>query len=437
MTDVMLCNVEAEEAILGGLLIDREAIFRVADTLKAEYFSIGEYQTIYRAIAALFDQGKLVDLMTVSDYLEAREKPDGVDIRHKLFNLVERTVSATNIDQYVELIEEKYKRRQLMEASFRLSRAAQEPTLSIEQTLAAAETEILSINSDRTQEVWTVSDCLAQVMMDFENGYAPGYSSGLPDLDALIGGLVKKDLIVVASRASMGKTWFGGHLAMQVASKYKLPVVFFSAEMSKEALTKRFLASLSGINAQRLMWSGPRENEWEAVATAIGKLTEMPILIDDTPGTSLTPASMRAVLRRVQAQHGKIGLVILDYIQLLGERNAGNRAQDIGNISGHCKAIAKEFDVPFLALAQINRGVEGRNDKRPMMSDLKDSGDIEQDADLAICLYRDEYYNEESEAKGQIELIVRKQRNGALGTAKVFFTPETGTFKNIYKSENI
>lgn len=429
----MPSNIEAEEAILGGLLIDREAIFRVADTLRAEYFSIAAHQTVYRAIVALFDQGKPVDLMTVSSYLEEREKPNGADIRHKLFSVVERTVSATNIDQYVSLIEEKYKRRKLMEAALRLNRAAQEPTISIEEILSTAETEILSINSDRTQDVWTVGDCLAQVMMDFENGYAPGYSSGLPDLDNLIGGLVKKDLIVVAGRASMGKTWLGGHLAMQVASKYKLPVVFFSAEMSKEALTKRFLASLSGINAQRLMWNGPHENEWDVVSSAIGKLAEMPIIIDDTPGTSLTPASMRAVLRRVQAQHGKIGLVCLDYIQLLGERNAGNRAQDVGAIAGHCKAIAKEFDVPFVTLAQINRGVEARNDKRPMMSDLKDSGDIEQDADLAICLYRDDYYNPESADKGQIELIVRKQRNGALGTAKAFFNPETGNFRNIYK----
>lgn len=433
MSDLMPANVEAEEAILGGLLIDREAIFRVADQLKIEYFSISAHQTIYRCISTLFEQGNPVDLMTVSSFLEEREKPDGVDTRHKIASLVERTVSAVNIDRYVSLIEEKYKRRQLIEASFRINRAAQESTISIEEILSTAENEILNINSDRVQDVWIVGDCLAQVMLEFENGYAPGYSSGLPDLDNLIGGLVKKDLIVVAGRASMGKTWFGSHLALQVASKYKLPVVFFSAEMSKEALTKRFLASLSHINAQRLMWHGPRDNEWEAVAGAIGKLSEYQIIIDDTPGTSLTPASMRAVLRRVQAQYGKIGMVCLDYVQLLGERNAGNRAQDIGAIAGHCKAIAKDFDCPFVALAQINRGVEARNDKRPMMSDLKDSGDIEQDADLAIMLYRDDYYNEESDTKGQVELIVRKQRNGSLGTAKALFNPETGNFKSIYK----
>lgn len=433
MTEIMPSNVEAEEAILGGILIDREAIFRIVDTLKPEYFSITAHQLIYRAALTLFDKRECVDLLTVSNYFAERDQLELVGGLHKFHQLVDRTVSAVNIDQYAVLVEDKYKRRQLIEASYRISSAAQEPSISLEEILSAAENEILSINSDRTQEVWTVADCLAQVMLDFENGYAPGYSSGLPDLDALIGGLVKKDLIVVAGRASMGKTWLGGHLAMQVASKYKLPVVFFSAEMSKEALTKRFLASLSGINAQRLMWNGPRENEWDAVSAAIGKLAEMPIIIDDTPGTSLTPASMRAVLRRVQAQHSKIGLVVLDYIQLLGERNAGNRAQDVGAIAGHCKAIAKEFDCPFVALAQINRGVEGRNDKRPMMSDLKDSGDIEQDADLAICLYRDEYYNEETEAKGQIELIVRKQRNGALGAAKALFNPETGVFRSMYK----
>lgn len=430
----MPSNVEAEEAILGGILIDPGAIFRVADALQPEYFSVSAHQTVYSAISRIFDTGKPVDLMSVSSELERQGQLGAIGGNYKLAALVEHTVSATNIDRYAELIEEKYKRRKLIQTGLRITQAAQELTKPLEEILGNAESEILGINSDRTREIFTVGDCLTQVMMEFESGHRPGYASGLPDLDSLIGGLVKKDLIVVAGRASMGKTWFGGHLALQVASKYKLPVVFFSAEMSKEALTKRFLASLSGINAQRLMWSGPRKDEWDAVSVAMGNLSELNIIIDDTPGTSLTPASMRAVLRRVQGQYGKIGLVMLDYIQLLGERNAGNRAQDVGAIAGHCKAIAKDFDVPFVALAQINRGVEARNDKRPMMADLKDSGDIEQDADLAICLYREDYYNPETEDKGKIELIVRKQRNGALGTAKAFFNPETGVFKSTYKS---
>ncbi|TAG93113.1 MAG: replicative DNA helicase [Oscillatoriales cyanobacterium] len=434
MSDLMPTNVEAEEAILGGILIDQGAISRVSEVLTPEIFAINAHQIIYRAIAALFSQGQPTDLMTVSNWLENHDQLAKAGGRLKLVQLVDHTVSAVNIDQYAALIEDKYKRRKLIEAGCKIAQLGQELAMPLEDILASAEEQILAINSNSIQEIWSVGDCMSTVLAELESGYKPGYTSGLPDLDNLIGGLVKKDLIVVAARASMGKTWFGGHLALQIAGKHQLPVVFFSAEMSKESLVKRFLASLSGINAQRLIWNNIRSNEWdESLSDAIGKLAEMPIIIDDTPGTALTPAAMRNVLRRVQAQYGKIGLVVLDYIQLLGERNAGNRAQDVGAIAGHCKAIAKDFDVPFVALAQINRGVEARNDKRPMMSDLKDSGDIEQDADLAICLYRDDYYNPESADKGQVELIVRKQRNGSLGTTKAFFNPETGNFRSIYK----
>jgi replicative DNA helicase len=434
MSDLMPTNVEAEEAILGGILIDPEAISRVSELLTPEIFAISAHQIIYRAITALFSQGKSTDLMSVTSWLIDHDQLQKVGGQMKLAQLVDRTVSAVNIDQYAVLIEDKYKRRKLIEAGYKIAQLGQELAMPLEDILASAEEQILAINANNIQEIWSVSDCMSAVMADLDAGHKPGYTSGLPDLDNLIGGLVKKDLIIVAARASMGKTWFGGHLALQIAGKHELPVVFFSAEMSKESLVKRFLASLSGINAQRLIWNKVHDREWdECLSAAIGELIKMPIIVDDTPGTQLTPAAMRNVLRRVEAQYGKIGLVVLDYIQLLGERNAGNRAQDVGAIAGHCKAIAKDFDVPFVALAQINRGVEARNDKRPMMSDLKDSGDIEQDADLAICLYRDDYYNPESADKGQVELIVRKQRNGSLGTAKAFFNPETGNFKSIYK----
>jgi replicative DNA helicase len=432
-TSVMPTNVEAEEAILGGILIDPSAISRIAESVQSEFFAISAHQTIYRAMLGLFSQGQSTDLMTVTTWLADRNQLDRVGGQLKLAQLVDRTVSAVNIDQYAALIEDKYKRRKLIEVGNNIAQLGYKLSLPLEEALSSSEEQILGINSSSNHDIWTVADCLTMVMTEFEAGNQPGYSTGLPDLDDLIGGLIRKDLIIVAARASMGKTWLGGHLALQTASKYQLPVVFFSAEMSKEALTKRFLASLSKINAQRLIWNNIYDNEWDDLSKAIGKLSELKIIIDDTPGTALTPASMRSVLRRVQCEYGKIGLVILDYIQLLGERNAGNRAQDVGAIAGHCKAIAKDFDVPFVALAQINRGVEARNDKRPMMSDLKDSGDIEQDADLAICLYRDDYYNPETDDKGKIELIVRKQRNGSLGTAKAFFNPETGTFKSIYK----
>jgi len=430
----MPTSIEAEEAILGGILIDPTAISRVADLLKPEYFAIAAHQRIFSAAMTLLTQGHSADLMTVTNWLTDHGQLDGIGGLTKLAQLVDRTVSATNIDQYAGLVEEKYRRRKLIEAGINIAEAAGQTARDLEEIIAEAETNILSISTHiKSQEFSTLGDCLNQAWASLEAGTPPGYLTGLHDLDELIGGLPRKDLIIAAARASMGKTWFAIHLTLQIARKYGLPVVFFSAEMSREALTKRLLAQVAGVNAQRVMWNKIYEEEWERLSAAVGELSELPITIDDTPGTALTPASMRSVLRRVEREHGSPGLIILDYLQLLGERNAGNRAQDVGAIAGHCKAIAKDFDVPFVALAQINRGVEARNDKRPLMSDLKDSGDIEQDADLAVCLYRDDYYNPDSTEKDKIELIVRKQRNGSLGTAKCWFNPEKGTFRNITK----
>jgi replicative DNA helicase len=431
---MMPMNVEAEEAILGGILIDPDAISRVIDLLKPEYFAISAHQRIYSAAVTLLTQGHSSDLITMANWLTDRGQLDSIGGLAKLTQLVDRTVSAVNIDQYADLIEEKYRRRQLIKTGFKIAEAGTQTSRDLEEVIAEAETDILSINNHaKAQTTPSVATCLAEVWGSLENSTPPGYLTGLYDLDALMGGLVRKDLTIIAARASMGKTWFAIYLALQIAKTYKLPVVFFSAEMSRESLTKRMLAHVSGINSQRLMWNNIYEEEWKKLSEAVGSLSELPIFIDDTPGVSLTPASMRSVLRRIECEHGNLGLVILDYLQLLGERNAGNRAQDVGAIAGSCKAIAKEFDVPFVALAQINRGVEARNDKRPLMSDLKDSGDIEQDADLAICLYRDDYYDTESIERDKIELIVRKQRYGSLGTAKCWFNPEKGTFRNILK----
>ena len=431
---MMPMNVEAEEAILGGILIDPDAISRVADLLKPEHFAITVHQRIFSAAATLLAQGHSTDLMTVTNWLQDHGQLEGIGGLSKLAQLVDRTVSTVNIDQYAGLIEEKYRRRRLIQTGFKIAEAGSQTSRELEELIAEAETDILSINHHtNSQKFSMVGDCVPEIWASLEANTPPGYLTGLYDLDELVGGLPREDLIVVAARASMGKTWFAIHLALHIAKKYQLPVVFFSAEMSQQSLVKRMLAHLSGINSQRLMWNKIYEEEWDALSVAVDELSKLAIAIDDTPGTTLTPASMRSVLRRVEREHGTPGLVILDYLQLLGERNAGNRAQDVGAFTGHCKAIAKEFNVPFVALAQINRGVEGRNDKRPLISDLKDSGDIEQDADSVICLYRDEYYNADSTEKDKIELIVRKQRNGSLGIAKCWFNPEKGTFRNISK----
>ncbi|MGK7951828.1 MAG: replicative DNA helicase [Xenococcaceae cyanobacterium] len=274
---------------------------------------------------------------------------------------------------------------------------------------------------------------MANVFNKIEQGSSPAYPTGLTDLDSLIGGLIKQDLIVVASRPSMGKSWLGCYLADYIAKHENKPVVFFSAEMSEEQLTKRFLSMHTGIDSQRLIHNQIYEDEYDSLVEGLSNLAELPIIIDDTPASELTPTRIRSVLRRIQSDKGELGLVVLDYIQKLGDRAAGNRAQAIGKYSGSCKDIAKMFNIPFVALAQINRGVESQSNKRPTMALIKDSGDLEQDSDLLLILYRDEYYQSNTDDKGVMEIIVGKNRNGATGTCRVQFDPCIGLFRNVEK----
>jgi replicative DNA helicase len=308
-----------------------------------------------------------------------------------------------------------------------------ETATDLEEVFESSEEKIFNITANKQDSFQpeTIADCLAEVFNRIEQGVSPAWTTGLTDLDVLIGGLTRKDLIVIAARASMGKTWLACHLANHIATEQSLPVVFFSAEMSKEQLTKRFLSMHSGIDSHRLAHNQVYEDEYDALVEAISTLSKLPIIIDDTPATQLTPAQVRSVLRRIRSERGELGLVVLDYIQKLGDRAAGNRAQAVGKFSGAFKDIAKEFDVPFVALAQINRGVESQANKRPLMSDIKDSGDIEQDMDLGLLLYRDDYYHADTENKGAMEIIVGKNRNGATGTCRVLFDATTGDFSNL------
>ena len=273
-----------------------------------------------------------------------------------------------------------------------------------------------------------INECLASVFNKIEQGSSPAYPTGLKDLDSLIGGLIKQDLIILSGRPSMGKSWLGCYLANYIAKSQQKPVVFFSAEMSSEQLTKRFLAMHTGIDLQRLIHNQIYEDEYDSLVEGLSNLAELPIIIDDTPASELTPTRIRSVLRRISSEKGELGLVVLDYIQKLGDRAAGNRAQAIGKYSGTCKDIAKMFNIPFVALAQINRGVEAQSNKRPTMASIKDSGDLEQDSDLLLMLYRDEYYKSDTEDNGIMEIIVGKNRNGATGTCKVSFDPAIGKF---------
>jgi replicative DNA helicase len=426
-------NTEVEENILGSILLDPSAISRVIDLLTPEAFYLAAHSMIYQAASELYHQDKPTNLLSVKAWLSDRKLLEQVECEAKLVKLADWKVSSANIDHLASLVIEKYKRRELITAGHDLVKLGHDTTIELQSIFDRSEQKIFNLTTNKEDKFKpkAISDCLATVFNKILEGTSPAYSTGLAHLDASIGGLVKQDLIIIAARASMGKTWLACHLMNHIASTQSKPVVFFSAEMSSEGLTKRLLSMHSGIDSNQLHRHQIYDDDAEALKNAVATLKELPIIIDDTSASTLTPTKIRSVLRKIRHERGELGLVVLDYIQQLGDRDAGNRAQAVGKFSGAFKDIAKEFDVPFIALAQINRGVESRNNKRPGMSDIKDSGDIEQDMDLGLLLYRDEYYNKDSSDPGVMEIIVSKNRNGSVGTCKVRFDPSIGKFTDL------
>ena len=432
-----LGNIAAEEAILGGILLDPNAISIVANMLPVEAFCLQVHQQIYKAALAIYQKDKPTDLIGVSTWLTDHDLLDKVGGQAKLAQLLNRTVSATNIDRYTALVLDKYQRRQLVQIGHEITDLGYDTTIELETVFDNSEEKIFNLTTNKQDKFQPkpINECLANVFNKIEQGSSPAYPTGLTDLDSLIGGLIKQDLIVIAARPSMGKSWLGCYLANHIASSIKKPIVFFSAEMSEEQLTKRFLSMHTHIDSQRLMHNQIYEDEYESLVEGLSNLADLPIVIDDTPASELTPIKIRSALRKIQSEKGELGLVVLDYIQKLGNRAAGNRAQAIGKYSGACKDIAKTFNTPFVVLAQINRGVEGQSNKRPSMADIKDSGDIEQDMDLGLLLYRDDYYNSDTTDSGIMEVIVGKNRNGSTGTCEVLFNPSIGKFSDLVSQD--
>jgi replicative DNA helicase len=425
-------NIEAEESVLGGIMLDPGAMSRIIDILSAEAFYVSTHQQIYKAGLELYHQNNPTDFLSITSWLSDHKLLTQVGGKNKLTQLLDRTVSAVNIDHLANLVLDKYQRRQLISAGNQIVELGYDATSSVKEVLEQSESRIFNLTSNNHLQFkpQVISDCLHEVFKELKQGYQPGFSTGLTDLDSLIGGLNKQDLIVIAARASMGKTWLGCHFANYITMQ-QLPVIFFSAEMSKSQLTKRFLAMHSGIDSSRLIRNQIFRDEMENLKQALVTLNQLPIIIDDTPASIQNPDRISSVLRRIKSERGNLGLVVMDYIQKLGDRAAGNRAQTVGKFSGAFKDIAKEFDVPFLALAQINRGVENQTNKRPTIADIKDSGDIEQDMDIGLLLYRDEYYNPDTQNRGVMEINVAKNRNGATGICKVLFETKVGHFTDV------
>ena len=381
-------NLDAEESILGGILLDPEAIGRVTDLLVPEAFSLIAHKEIYRSALTLHSQGKPTDLMSVTSWLYDRGLLEKVGGQTKLAQLVDRTVSAVNIDQYAALVIDKYLRRKLIQAGGEIAQLGYETATELEIILDQAEQKVFSLTQDRPQQgLVPISDTLINTFQDIETRHQdlalPGLTCGYYDLDAMTGGFQRSDLIIVAGRPSMGKTAICLNIARNIAGFHKLPVAVFSLEMSKEQLVQRMLASEAEIESNHLRAGRVAQNQWERLSRALGTLSEMPIFIDDTP--NMTVMQMRSQARRLQAeQRGELGLILLDYLQLM-EGGGDNRVQELSKITRSLKGLARELSVPIIALSQLSRGVEARNNKRPMMSDLRESGCLTGDSLVSLA----------------------------------------------------
>ncbi|OUC15671.1 MAG: replicative DNA helicase [Alkalinema sp. CACIAM 70d] len=369
-------NLEAEEAILGGILMDPEAIGRITDILTVEGFYLSAHRRIYEAALVLHQQGKPTDLMNVATWLQDHGQLDKVGGQSRLVELCDRTVSAVNIDQYAQLVMDKYLRRRLIRVGNEISALGHDTTQDLVDVLDNAEQKVFNVTQTRPQEgLMSTADVLTQTFAEIESravGMAlPGLACGFYDLDAMTQGFQRSDLIIVAGRPSMGKTSIVLNIARNIASYHKLPVAVFSLEMSREQLVQRLLSSEVRIESSRLRAGRISNQEWEPLGHAISTLSQMPIFIDDSPNLSVT--EMRSRARRLQAENGgALGLILIDYLQLMGSGGNDNRVQALSNITRSLKALARELTVPVIALSQLSRSVESRTDKRPMMSDLRE-----------------------------------------------------------------
>ncbi len=434
--------IEAEQSVLGGLMLSNEAWDKIADRIYAEDFYLADHRLIFSSISTLSERNKPFDVVTLSDELEAQGLLNQVGGLAYLSELVKETPTAANIIAYADIVRERAVLRKLISVSTDIAEAAFSPEgRSCHDILDLAETkvfEIADVNARNRRGYETIRTLVGQAVDRIDALYhqdspITGVSTGYSKLDDMTAGLQPSDLIIVAGRPSMGKTSFAMNIAEQAAIRNKVPVGFFSLEMSGEQLALRMLSSLGRIDQTRVRTGQLQEQDWPRLTSAVSILSEAPIFIDDTP--AITPTELRAKCRRLSREHG-LGLIVIDYLQLM--RSAGfaeNRTGEISEISRSLKALAKELSVPVIALSQLNRSLEQRPDKRPKMSDLRESGAIEQDADLITFIYRDEVYNENSVDKGIAEIIIGKQRNGPTGTVKLAFLGQYTKFENYTAAE--
>ncbi len=424
-------SIQSEQSILGGLMIDNNALDSIVDLVNPEDFCRRDHRLIFEHITAMVQRGRPADVLTVAESLKDAGLQDEVGGLSYLNELVHNTPSAANIRRYAEIVHDKAVLRQLITVGDKLVTSALNPEgRDTSEILSDAEREVLAINerNSRGQRgfqsmatlVREVSEKIIDLYQNSNGSEVTGVPTGYPNLDRELAGLQRGDLIILAGRPSMGKTSLAINIAENVGLRQELPVAIFSLEMGGDQLTQRLISSVGGIDAQRLRKGQLTDEEWGAFTKAVHRLESKQIYIDETPGLSIIELSSRA--RRLANQTGPLGLIVVDYIQLMtGRQNLDNRSTELSEISRGLKSLAKEMHCPVIVLSQLNRSLEARQNKRPIMSDLRESGAIEQDADVIMFIYRDIVYNAATPDKDLAEIIIAKQRNGPIGTLRMVF----------------
>lgn len=433
-------SIEAEEAVLGSLLIDPDAIFEVTSFLKPDAFYRVQNRWIYEAILSLSDRREPLDLITLTEALRRREQLEEVGGEAYIIGLINAVPTSINARSYARVVEAASLRRKMIGAASTIASLAYDEAEDINVVIDRAEQALFSISEQRTtRDLVPVKQIAREYLERIEELHARGddiigVPTGFTDLDRLLGGLNKSDLIIVAARPGMGKTSLQTTMALTAARRHGKRVAIFNLEMSGEQLVQRMIATETRIDSQRLRRGNIQEQEWPIFLEAIGRLSETRIFIDDTP--SITPMQLRTKCRRLYAEHG-LDLVMIDYLQLMqAEHSTNNRVQEISEISRSLKSLARELDVPVMAAAQLSRAVEQRQEKRPQLSDLRDSGSIEQDADIVMFIYRDEYYHPDTTERPNIaEINIAKHRNGPTGTIDLYWHSQLATFRNLQRQE--
>ncbi|HEY5849377.1 MAG TPA: replicative DNA helicase [Lysobacter sp.] len=433
-------SIEAEQAVLGGLMLVPDSYDRIADQLSDSDFYRRDHQLIYRAIRELAGKNRPFDAVTLGEWFESMGLSETVAGGAYLIELASTTPSAANITAYAEIVRDKAILRQLIDVGTGIVNDGFQPDgRESSEILEEAERQVLAIaqanttgKTDFTAVTKALSEAFDLLQTRYTNGSGvTGLATGYTDFDMMTAGLQKTDLIILAARPAMGKTTLALNMAEYAAFRSKQPVAVFSMEMSASQLAMRLISSVGRVNAQRLRTGQLEDEDWSRVTSAIRQLREVKIFIDDEPG--LSPVKLAAKARRLKREHGGLGLIVIDYLQLMSvPGNSENRATEISEISRSLKGLAKELQVPIIALSQLNRSLETRTDKRPVMADLRESGAIEQDADMIVFIYRDDYYNKEnSPDKGLAEIIIGKQRSGPTGSLKLKFFGEYTRFDNL------